>query len=283
MQGGYKVQPAVLVDVSIKRKKEFDGTVKRTQGWRYAKRIAGATAEVTRQLTQDAKCSIIGKAIDQNDDKDIELITMSSKKLTDNKKLTPEATANIITKGNFTREQQRLVVRVGNNMGRQLFASEAKTLKAKQNMLKGIDRQYYEVKTVFLQKKTQGENKKLVGPAALIYLKNYRGMIEHIIEEEIDKNYRFKLLDDGKKELEIGITADAGGGSKKVSFSLMNRTDGKLIQHILMIYEAGDTLENNIRCYAFIKEQVANLNGAELTVNGETYKVKQKGKFVLIK
>ena len=89
MQGGYKVQPAVLVDVSIKRKKEFDGTVKRTQGWRYAKRIAGATAEVTRQLTQDAKWSIIGKAIDQNDDKDIELITMSSKKLTDNKKMTP--------------------------------------------------------------------------------------------------------------------------------------------------------------------------------------------------
>ena len=53
-------------------------------------------------------------------------------------------------------------------------------------------------------------------------------------------------MDDGKKELEIGITVDAGGGSKKVSFSLMNRTDGKLIQHILMIYEAGDTLENNI-------------------------------------
>ena len=63
----------------------------------------------------------------------------------------------------------------------------------------------------------------------------------------------------------------------KFVFSLMNRKDGKLIQHVLFIYEAADTLMNNIRCISYLTEQFWKMNNAKLTVKGVTYTIKQKG------
>ena len=150
-------------------------------------------------------------------------------------------------------------------------------MEAKKKKLTGFTREFYEVISVKLQTKRQGQNKHGLEFCPFVYVKEYSKLLEHAIEKEVDEtNTTFKTLSDGSKEIEVGITGDGGGGSVKFLFSLMNRKNGSLTQHVLLIYEAADTLMNAIRCISKISHQIRSMNGAKITVKGIEYTVKQK-------
>ena len=72
--------------------------------------------------------------------------------------------------------------------------------------------------------------------------------METVIENEIDDMEILQTLSDGSELLQVGITGDAGGNSMKHTFSLLNHKNGKLKQHVLMVYEAADTLKIFNKC-----------------------------------
>ena len=63
----------------------------------------------------------------------------------------------------------------------------------------------------------------------------------------------------------------------------MNKKNGSLTPHVLLIYEAADTIMNAIRCISKISHQIRTMNGAKITVKGIEYTVKQKGGQILIR
>ena len=84
-------------------------------------------------------------------------------------------------------------------------------------------------------------------------------------------------MDDGSKLIEIAFSGDAGGGSMKHSFSLLNHKDNKLIQHMWCYYEAGDTEQNSIKVYSEFSEIMEEMNDAKIVVDGELLTIRQYG------
>ena len=279
--GGIQMKKTIIMDLGTRQRQE-----KEELGAKTKKRfgmIMKQTADELSRKKPDAKCHIVGALVDQHNDEELQTIVNESKKLKDQKKLSPEAAADILTAGNFTRNQQRLIIRGANNEGKKLFPSEQQISVAKKSKLSGFNRDFYEVLSVKLQTKRQGQNKHGLEFCPLVYVKQYSKLLEHAIEKEIDEeNTNFKILPDGTKEIEVGIAGDGGGGSVKFVFSLMNKKDGSLTQHVLLIYEAADTLMNAIRCISKISDQVKTMNRAKITVKGIKYTVKQKGGQILI-
>ena len=270
------MQKTVIMDLGTRQRQQ-----KEELGAKTKKRFGTIMKETAEELSRkkpDAKSQIVGALVDQHNEDEIEQIVNESKKLKNQKKISPEAAADILTAGNFTRNQQRLIIRGANNEGKRLFPSEQQISGAKKTKLAGFNRDFYEVMSVKLQTKRQGQNKHGLEFCPLVYVKEYSKLLEHAIEKEIDEeNTNFKTLPDGTKEIEVGIAGDGGGGSVKFVFSLMNKKNGSLIQHVLLIYEAADTIMNAIRCISKISHQIRTMNGAKITVKGIEYTVKQKG------
>ena len=64
--------------------------------------------------------------------------------------------------------------------------------------------------------------------------------LKKIISEEASSQ-DFEVLTDGTKRVIVGLTADSGGGSNKISISLMNTKEGVTAKdHVIMMYEAAD-------------------------------------------
>jgi hypothetical protein len=237
--------------------------------------------DVTNELSRGnpgTSSQVISSLIDRQDAETVNEICKTSKKINESNVLSPEIAVDILTAGNLTWNQTRQISRGATNGGKRLFPSEDKMRAAKQEKLAGITEDQYEKKSIKLQIRRQGLNKHALEFCALVYVKNYRTFLELILRNEIsDEDYsKLNQLDDGSREIEIGLTGDGGGGSVKFLFSIIK--EEKLIQHMLMIYEAADTLLNLIRCFSHIRQQLKQMNGAKINVEGKRYTVKQKGK-----
>ena len=89
-----------------------------------------------------------------------------------------------------------------------------------------------------LQIRREGKSKKLLKPSPVVYVRNYKSFLSKIIQDEIDE-IEPAILEDGSKQIEIGLAADSGGGSMKMTISIMNRIDQRVKLHPILIYEAG--------------------------------------------
>ena len=172
---------------------------------RFANVLTDTTLELTRRAPNE-KSKIIGAFLDQQSGMEVESIARSSTKLKDQSKISPDVASDIATAGNLNQLQQRLINRGAKNQGKRLFPSEAKVTKAKKSKLKGITKDLYEVSSLKLQIRRQGQNKKVLEFCPFVYIKNYRQLLETVIENEVDEdNSTFKILPDGTKEIEVGF------------------------------------------------------------------------------
>ena len=105
----------VIMDLSTRQRQQKEELGAKTKR-RFGKIVKEATEELSRK-TPEAKNQIVGALVDQHNEEEISKIVNESKKLKNQNKLTPEAAADILTAGNFTRNQQRLLIRGANNKG----------------------------------------------------------------------------------------------------------------------------------------------------------------------
>ena len=116
----------------------------------------------------------------------------------------------------------------------------------------------------------------------LAYAKDIRSHLKKIISEEASSQ-DFEVLKDGTKKVIVGLTADSGGGSNKISISLMNTKEGVTAKdHVIMMYEAADTLQNLIKCFSKgLRKDFEVVNNSILEINDEKYLVYMQGVFDL--
>ena len=63
--------------------------------------------------------------------------------------------------------------------------------------------------------------------------------------------------------------------------SLMNRNDKKIKLHILLMYEAADTRNNNVKTFTLLSQKIMEVNNDAMCIGGEEYKIHHKGVFDL--
>ena len=88
-------------------------------------------------------------------------------------------------------------------------------------------------------------------------------------------------LDLTSKELPICIDADAGAGRFLAVFCFLNRFDKDVKLHPWLLYKGSDARKNMEMTVGKYSEQIRNLEGKEVSINGEIVKIKMYALFDL--
>ena len=274
-KGGFVKSKAILVEATSRKSKTVEKSKRTLRN--NAGKVDDFTTEICRN-TPANKTEVISKIIDKQSPEDVAEISSSSKAINETNKISDEAGAALAI--DFTQNQLRKIRRAGNNQLKRFLPSEEKINKAKRKRLGSLVSGDYVINDIQLQIRREGKEKKVLNLCGVVYVRNYKEFVTKVIAHELTE-IEPKTLPDGVREIEIGIAGDSGGGSMKITMSLMNRIDTKVKLHILLMYEAADTKMNNIRTFSLLTEEIKALNGDTIVVEGNTFRIKQKGMFDL--
>ena len=288
--GKQKVQPTVFVEVALPRKRksddqEDDGTLNRDAKKRVANKTNNFLAEVTGRALNNTtpapatKNPVIQTLIRKQGKENLPNIVTPD--LQHHTAFTPEVAASIVTQNQWSRREVRNLQRAtANTGGRKLFVNEKKVNEARKKQSKGITEDLFEVTSLQLQNKRQGEEKYVLISKGVVYVKNIEEYIKILIKDEGD-DQEFEVLPDGTLKVIVGLTGDAGGGSNKFSISLMDyKTKAK--DHVILWYDGADTMMNTVKAMSCgLRKSMEELNDKVIQVEGKHYLIHFQGCFDL--
>ena len=266
------------------RKENSDEVLSKMQKKRVADNVAAfneeaaARAVISPELATPARLEVMKTIISREDKENVEhIVTPLAREIN---KVSPELQAQIITEAGLSRNQIRKMNRAANNLNKKsLFCNEKAIEEAKKAMQSGITRDMFAQESIQLQIRREGEQKKVQQFCPIVYVKDMKVYMETLIRSEAP-DCDFNILPDGSKELICAIAADAGGGSMKFTLSILNNKDQHIRDHIIMIFEASDSIENLTRALSRgLLKDLKNLNESILTVDDEQYFIKMLGVF----
>ena len=276
-RGGFVKSKAVLVEATSRKGKTV------TNSKQTLRNNAGKTDDFATEICRNApsnKNEVLTKIMDRQSPEDVAKIASSSKAINETNKISDESGAALAIDAGLTQNQLRKMRRAGNNQLKRFLPSEVKINRAKRKRLGSLVSGDYVLTDIKLQIRREGKEKKILNSCGVVYVRNYKQFVTKVIAEELSE-LKPTILPDGVREIEVGIAGDSGGGSMKLTMSLMNRIDTKVKLHVLLMYEAADTKMNNIRTFSLLTEEIKALNGDTIDVEGKTFRIKQKGMFDL--
>ena len=196
---------------------------------------------------------------------------------------TPDQAGAVVTKCQMTQNELRRIQRATKNIGgRKLFNNEKAIYKAIELQSKNISEECFEKLDIQLQIKRQGQEKYVLENKPLVYVKDIRQHLEIIINNEASEQ-EFEVMEDGTKKVVVGLTADAGGGSMKFSISLMNNKDDITAKdHMILMYEAADTLTNTVKCLSQgLYQDMMKANDSIIVIDNQKHLIHFQGVFDL--
>lgn len=278
VRGGNKVEKKLFVEVSGHfNSRIVDSDIGKHTRLRKAGTLSHAALELTRKMKTSDTCKIIGTFFDKQKKENLPEIIEASRNMPMIHMLSPDDGCNLKQTANLTDTQYRQTNNATKHRGIKFLPPEKKMLVAKRGKANGINRDFYNVTTVNLQIKRQGKEKYTQELRPAVIVKKYKELLQLVIENELENLDNLDVAEDGSQIIKVGLSGDSGAGSTKHSFALLDRKDGKIIQHIMIIYEAADTTSNNIKVHSEISSQVKSMNGAKIIIDGNEYVIHQIG------
>ena len=290
--GGYKKQKSIIFEIPTPRaKRTSSGDGNKTFPHRSVKnkvadKINHFTTEITaRSLNTDlvkVGRNDVLKTLRRKQGKE-NLKDIISPDMEQSQALTPDQAGAVVTDCQMPRRQIRNIVRATRNLGgRKLFSNEKAIYQAIESQAKNISLDSFEMLDIQLQIKRQGQDKYVLENKPLVYVKDIKNHLEIIIKNEASEQ-EFDIMEDGNKKVIVGLTADAGGGSFKFSISLMhNKDDITAKDHLILMYEAADTLENTVKCLSKgLYQDMIETNDSIIAIENENYFIHFQGVFDL--
>ena len=293
VRGGKVVKPRVLIDVSSHANTKnnnnitnnnddvINSRISRQTKLRKAKQMDAAVSQISVGLSNEDQCRIISGMIDKQPKENIPLIQKHSKNLSESPEMSPELAAELSFITQTSQKQMRVFTRAARGNNTPIFPSEHKVEAAKRALKDKVSRDCYNIRFENLQIKSQGEKTHEMEPRPVVSVKNIGQLMQTILENEIDDLSELETLEDGTKVVQVVFTGDAGGDSMKHLFMIVNNKEGDLKEHVFLIYEAADTIDNSGIIYHSVREQFEILNNTIFSVNGSNYKVECYGVYDL--
>ena len=290
--GGYKKQKSIIFEIPTPRaKRTSSGDGNKTFPHRSVKnKVADKINHFTTEITARSLNTDLVK-VGRNDVLKTLLRKQGKENLKDiispdmeqSQALTPDQAGAVVTDCQMPRRQIRNIVRATRNLGgRKLFSNEKAIYQAIESQAKNISLDSFEMLDIQLQIKRQGQDKYVLENKPLVYVKDIKNHLEIIIKNEASEQ-EFDIMEDGNKKVIVGLTADAGGGSFKFSISLMhNKDDITAKDHLILMYEAADTLENTVKCLSKgLYQDMIETNDSIIAIENENYFIHFQGVFDL--
>ena len=288
--GGYKKQKSIFFEIPTPRARRKTSEFKnkpfpnRSAKNKLADKVNLFTTELaTRTISNDlvtpAKNEVLKTLLRKQGKENLKDII--SPDMENSQAFTYDQAAAVMTACQMPQKQLRNIQRAAKNVGgRKLFTNEKAIYQAIELQSKNISLDSFEQVDIQLQIKRQGQEKYVLENKPLVFVKDIKKHIELIIRNEASEQ-EFEVMDDGSKRVIVGLTADAGGGSMKFSISLMhNKDDITAKDHLILMYEAADTLENTVKCLSKgLYQDMINANDSAIAIENENYFIHFQGVF----
>ena len=189
--------------------------------------------------------------------------------------LSAEETVGMIT-GSRTPEFVWRQARTGFNksLGYSPLASQKK-VDAYRKKIMTVTKEDWDCQKMKIYQNKMGKNNGLATETPVWQVNNLEMyIVKHALSEASD-------LDLSSKELPVCVDADAGGGRFLAIFCFLNRFDKDVKLHPWLLYKGSDARKNMEMTVGKYSEQIRNLEGKEVSINGETVKIKMYGLFDL--
>ena len=281
--GGWVKTPKILLNVSNRPRRILGDNDEETPNLgrelksAKSKLVDSAIKEACRDLGAENSAKVLAATIDKQDKENIPLIQKHSRTLTAANSLSPVESAELQLHLNLSDRQVNTIQKVTKSKGIPAFAPQLKRTEAKRDLRGNISREFYDVTTESLQIKRQGESKYATEQRPVVRVKDFKGLMQSVLENEIEDLKGLETLEDGTKKVNVGLTGDAGGGSMKHLFMLMDQKDGEMKEHVFLMYEAADTIENAERIYRPVSQQLEEIANTVFSVKGSSYSLKLWG------
>ena len=294
VRGGFQKQPLLFMPVPTPRSRKRSGDGERLFNSRqsqanaannvdlFATEVSARASNTPHDFVTPAKNQVIKSVLRKQGKENINDIVTPD--MGSNRSFTAEEAGAIITQAQIPRHTLRTIQRAAkNSCGTKLFVNEKAIYATKDSQAKNLIDDCFESIDIQLQIKRQGQEKYCLENRPLVYVKDIKNHIETMIRNE-NQEQEFPTLEDGRtQKAVVGLTADAGGGSMKFSICLMhNKEDVPAKDHLIMVYEAADTMENTIKCFSRgLSRDMNNLNDSTILVDNQQYFIHFQGVFDL--
>ena len=222
-----------------------------------------------------AKAVLVAKIIDKEGSEFGEEILQKSKVMQETRSLNPEQTASMITgtrSADYVWRQARTAFK--NTLGYSPLASQKK-VESHREMVMVTKKEDWDFQKMKIYQNKMGKNKGLATETPVLQVNNLESyIVKHALNEASE-------LDLSSKELPICIDADAGGGRFLAVFCFLNRFDKDVKLHPWLLFKGSDSRKNMEMTIGKSSEQIRNLEGKEVTINGEIVKIKMYALFDL--
>ena len=222
-----------------------------------------------------AKAVMVAKIIDKEGSEFGEEILQKSKVMQETRSLNPEQTASMITgtrSADYVWRQARTAFK--NTLGYSPLASQKKVESHREKVMV-TKKEDWDFQKMKIYQNKMGKNKGLATETPVLQVNNLESyIVKHALNEASE-------LDLSSKELPICIDADAGGGRFLAVFCFLNRFDKDVKLHPWLLFKGSDSRKNMEMTIGKSSEQIRNLEGKEVTINGEIVKIKMYALFDL--
>ena len=229
----------------------------------------------TSEHDMNAKAIMVAKIIDKEGKQFGEEILHKSKVMQETQKLSPEQTAGMISGGrtpDYVWRQARTVF--NKTLGYSPLASQKKVEAFRESVMV-VTKEDWDFQKMKIYQNKMGKNKGLATETPVLQVHNLESyIVKHALSEASE-------LDLTSKELPICIDADAGGGRFLAVFCFLNRFDKDVKLHPWLLYKGSDARKNMEMTMGKSSEQIRNLEGKEVSINGEIVKIKMYALFDL--
>ena len=282
LPGGIFKKPVTIVDATVKRKRIDDpnARVGRKKRVHATDIVSTALNVTTAEFSKDDKILLHSDLLNRNSDSFIQEVHKKSR-ISGLTMMRPDEAAEVIVKNNLPAYAYRNLIRAQNQKGTKLFPGYNKTVAARNKFLDSATIENFEVTNLLLNIKKQGANTADQELRPVVYTKDLSNYFLKILYEELSLLGDLRTLTDGSKLIEVALSGDSGGDSMKHTFSILNHLDGKIRQHVLLIYEAADSYSNSNKCYSMIRDQIKAMHHIKYKIGEQEYTVKLYGVYDL--
>ena len=215
-----------------------------------------------------AKAQIVSKIIDREGADFGKDVFKKSKVLQTTNQLDAEQTASLIT---LTRSSEYLWRQSRTAFNKELgfspISSQRKVDKFRDSVMP-VRREDWNFLKKNIYKNKQGKNREIPSETIVLLVKDLTAYVTSMAENEKSQ------LDLTFGELPVCFDADGGGGRFVATFAFLNRIDGEIKLHPFTLYEGSDNRKNMEMTMGNYTEDIKNMEGKQILINGKSIKLK---------
>ena len=215
-----------------------------------------------------AKAQIVSKIIDREGADFGKDVFKKSKVLQTTNQLDAEQTANLITltrSSEYVWRQSRTAF--NKELGFSPISSQRKVDKFRASVMP-VRREDWNFLKKNIYKNKQGKNREIPSETMVLLVKDLTAYVTSMAENEKSQ------LDLTFGELPVCFDADGGGGRFVATFAFLNRIDGEIKLHPFILYEGSDNRKNMEMTMGNYTEDIKNMEGKQILINGKSIKLK---------